>query len=109
MKCEPGYVLRCVPAGEIPPGTKPPTNGKPPMNGDKEKLYEVFALPWAHDLGGSGVIGYSPVIMDTRTGQTRPATKDELVIALEKIGLALAIIIENEGGSVQPTTQRICA
>ncbi len=107
MKCQPGYVLRCVPADEIPPGTKPPT-GKPPMNGDKDKLHEVFALPWAHDLGGSGVIGYSPVIMDTRTGATRPATLEELKIAAEKTLVAIAIIEQPGTDPGTTTTQRIC-
>ncbi len=79
------------------------------MNGKPDKLHEVFALPWAHDLGGSGVIGYSPVIMDTRTGETRPATLDEMVIAVEKIAIAIAII-KDAGVTlpVEPTTQRIC-
>lgn len=77
---------------------------------DKDKLSQVFCLPWAHDLGGSGVIGYSPVIMDTRTGETRPATREEMVIAAEKILIAIAII-DSEGGAqlpVEPSTQKIC-
>ncbi len=101
MECPPGYHPECVPDSTTPP----PNGGTPPV----VELYEVYAIPWAHDLGGSGVIGYQPIILDTRTMEQRPATLDELKIAAEKTLLAIAII---EGAGTTPPTeaqvQKVC-
>lgn len=114
--CPAGYYPVCVkegtepPPGSTLPGTPPginPPPGGPPVT-PPTALFEVYAIPWA---AGAGIIGYSPVIMDTRTGSTRPATLDELKIAAEKTLLAIAVI-ENEGGTTPPTTdpkvQSVC-
>lgn len=80
-----------------------PGQGKPPVDGSE--LYTVFCLPWAQDLDDSGVIGYAPSMMDVRTKETRPATLDELIVAAEKIALAIAIM---KAPTVQPTVQKVC-